>query len=117
MSLQHRELDGLALLTQYNPRGLFIVFEDLGYLMLAVAFLFAGAAMPRSIRPGASLRWTLTGAFLLAVASLLGLGWRYGTEMGLPFELAIISIDWIALAVVGILLSLFFRCLRRLQAA
>jgi len=117
MSLQHRELDGLALLTQYNPRGLFIAFEDLGYLLLAVAFLFAGAAMPRSIRPGVSLRWTLTGAFLLAVASLLGLGWRYRTEMGLPFELAMISIDWIALAVVGILLSLFFRCLRRLQAA
>lgn len=116
-SLQHRELDGIALLTQYNPRGLFIAFEDLGYLMLAVAFLFAGAAMPRSIRPGVSLRWTLVGASLLAFAAFLGLGWRNGTEMGLPFELAIISIDWIALVVVGILLSLFFRRARRLPAA
>jgi hypothetical protein len=81
-SLQHRELDGIALLTQYNPRGLFIAFEDLGYLMLVAAFLFAGAAMPRNIRPGVSLRWTLVGGSLMAFAAFVLIGWRFGPEMG-----------------------------------
>ncbi len=39
-SLAHREFEGVALLTQYNPHGLFIAIEGLGYLMLAAAFFF-----------------------------------------------------------------------------
>ena len=38
-SLLRGETAGLALFTQYNPHGLFIALEDLGYLALCVAFV------------------------------------------------------------------------------
>jgi len=108
-SLAHRELDGVALLTQYNPRGLFIALEDLGYLLIAVAFLPIAAAIPRSLRAGAALRWTLAVAFVLALIAFVSMALLFGLEMGLPFELAIISIVWIGLVVAGIESSLLFR--------
>lgn len=40
-SLQSGETEGLSLFTQYNPHGLFIAGEALGYLMMSVALLFA----------------------------------------------------------------------------
>ena len=40
-SLQSGETAGLSLFTQYNPHGIFITFEALGYPMMSVAFLFA----------------------------------------------------------------------------
>jgi hypothetical protein len=49
-SLRRGEADGLALFTQYNPHGLFIALEDLGYLALCVAFVFVGAAVPGATR-------------------------------------------------------------------
>ncbi len=107
-SLVHREMDGVALLTQYNRHGAFIALEDLGYLTLAAAFLFFGLAI-RGMRGGSSIRWTLEGAAILAFASFIFMAWRFGVEMALPFELAIISIDWIALAAAGILLTKLFQ--------
>lgn len=108
-SLAHRELEGIALLTQYNAHGIFIALEDLGYLLLAVAFLFTGLAIPRRIRPGVSLRWTLFTACALAFGAAAGMVLWLGTEAALALELAVIPIDWLTLVVAGILLSLFFR--------
>lgn len=108
-SLEHREMDGVALFTQYNPRGLFIAMEDLGYLFLAVAFAFLAAALPAGIRPATSLRWTLGVAALLVTIAFFGFAARFGVEMALPFELAVITVDWIALVVAGILLGVWFR--------
>ena len=59
-SLQAGETDGLSLFTQYDPHGLFIALEALGYSMLTVALLFAApvfsrrtsrARDPRAVRP------------------------------------------------------------------
>lgn len=108
-SLEHHEMGGVALLTQYNPRGLFIAMEDLGYLFLAMAFAFLAAALPLSIKPARSLRWTLGLAALLVTIAFLGFATRFGVDMALPFELAVITVDWIALAVAGILLGIWFR--------
>jgi hypothetical protein len=38
---------------------------------------------------------------------------RYGTEMALPFELAVITIVWIGLIPIGILMALWFRRARQ----
>ena len=67
--LEHHEVDGVALFTQYNPRGLFIAMEDLGYLFLTVAFAFLAAALPVTVRPARAIQWTLGLAALLVVAS------------------------------------------------
>ena len=37
-SILKGEMDGLALFSQYNPHGIFIALEDLGYLMMSLAF-------------------------------------------------------------------------------
>ena len=37
------ETEGFALLTQYNPHGVFIALEDLGYFLMGMAFVFLGA--------------------------------------------------------------------------
>ena len=44
-SLLKGETEGLSLVSQYNPHGVFIAFEDLGYALMSVAFLFCGAAL------------------------------------------------------------------------
>jgi hypothetical protein len=108
-SLEHHEMDAVALWTQYNPRGLFIAIEDLGYLFLAVAFAFLVAALPAGIRPASAIRWTLGIAAAMVVVAFGGFAARFGVEMALPFELAVITVDWIALVVAGILLSVWFR--------
>lgn len=41
-SLVRAETLGLTLFSQYNPHGLFIALEDLGYLMLSLAFSVRG---------------------------------------------------------------------------
>jgi hypothetical protein len=108
-SMDHHEMDGVALLTQYNPRGLFIAMEDLGYLLLTAAFAFLAAALPTGIRPAKAIRWTLGIAALLVAVAFGGLGAWFGVEMGLPFELAVITVDWIGLVVAGILMAVWFR--------
>ncbi len=61
------------------------------------------------VRPGPAIRWTLITASLLAIVAFLGMGLRFGVEMALPFELAVILIDWMALVIVGLQLSVFFK--------
>lgn len=108
-SLIHRELEGIALLTQYNARGVFIALENAGYLLLAIAFWPASVAVPQSIRPGSWLRWTFGMSFALVMVAFVGLALRFGPEMSLPFELAAILIVWVELVVASVQLSMFFK--------
>src|SRR5664279_5800780 len=38
-SLEKGQLDGWAILTQYNPNGVFIALEEIGYLLMSLVFL------------------------------------------------------------------------------
>jgi hypothetical protein len=49
----------LSLVSMYNPHGIFLALEDLGYLLMAVSFLFAGLAIARRARFGSAIRWIL----------------------------------------------------------
>ena len=105
-SLQAGETEGLALLTQYDPHGLFIALETLGYLAMAVAFLFAapvfaGAGAERAIRGVFVL------GFMLAAAAFAGLA-VLGQDL-VAFEVTVLMIDWTVLIVSGALLSVVFR--------
>lgn len=111
-SLVHGEMDGVAIFTQYNAHGIFIVLEDVGYLFLAIAFLLLGMAVPRSVRPGTVLRWTLLIAGSLSFVALAAFSVIFGLEMALPFELAIISIIWIGLSLSGVLFAFLFKRMR-----
>jgi hypothetical protein len=108
-SLRLGETSGLGLFTQYNPHGLFIALEDLGYLALSVAFVFTGAAFPGAGGLGRAIRWIAVAAGLLGFVSFVGMTWRFGLNLEYRFEVAIITITWTALLVLGILFAFFFR--------
>ena len=105
-SILSRETEGLSLFTQYNPHGLFVALESLGYLMMNVAFLFAAAVFAGG-RLERALRWLFVTSFVLAVGSFGGLSLlRYDIVI---FEVIIITINCILLIVSGALLSLLFK--------
>ncbi|TAK01297.1 MAG: hypothetical protein EPO36_06000 [Chloroflexota bacterium] len=105
-SLQAGETDGLSLLTQYNPHGLFIAGEALGYLAMSLALLFAAPVFAGG-RVERAIRWLFVGGFVLAVAALVWF-WIVGGDL-IAFEVSVLSINWIVLIAAGVLLSLVFR--------
>lgn len=108
-SLENGETDGIALLTQFNPHGLFIALEEIGYLLMGVSFVFVAPAISGDTRIEQALRWVLFLGFVLGMAALVGTTLAYGIRREYRFEVFMISIDWIVLIVAGILLSVVFR--------
>ena len=105
-SLQAGETDGLSLFTQYDPHGLFIALEALGYSMLTFALLFAapvftGGPVERMTR------WLFGLSFVLAVVAFVGLA-LLGHDL-VAFEVTVLLITWIVLIASGVLLSVVFR--------
>ena len=112
-SLVRGENEGLVLISQYNPHGIFIALEDLGYLMMSIAFLFTGAALGHATRLERAIGWIFTSAGTLAFASLIAMSWHFGFNLEYRFEVAIITISWATLLIEGALLNLYFwRCSR-----
>jgi hypothetical protein len=109
ISLMSGETEGITLLTQYNPHGIFIVLEELGYIMMSLSFLFAAPVFASRTRLESSIRWIFIGAFLLTVLAFTITTVNRGLDRQDSFEIAVISIDWLVLLVNGILLSLVFR--------
>jgi hypothetical protein len=108
-SIERGEMDGLSLLSQYNPHGLFIALESIGYSLMNVAFLAVSAVFAGRDAVTRALRWLLIGAFTLTVVFLLSLTIAYGDGLEYRFEIAVISISWITLVIASLLLGMFFR--------
>lgn len=105
-SILSGETAGLSLLTQYNPHGIFIALEGLGYLIMSVAFLFIAAVFGGG-RLERAIRWIFIAGFLLAVFSYAVLSiLKYDI---VAFEVTILTINWTVLIVNGVLLSILFR--------
>ena len=114
LSLMKGETEGIALLTQYNPNGLFIVLEELGYLLMGLSFVFFAPVFGGKTRLETAVRWIFIAGFLLGLAALALVSFRYGLERQDRFEIMVISIDGLVLLVNGILVGLVFR--RRLAS-
>ncbi len=108
VSLSNRETLGLPLLIQYNPHGVFIVLEELGYLLMSLSFLFIGLAIQARSRPARVVRWIFIIGFGLVLLSFAGVSILHGLERLDRFEVLAISIDWLTLIVNGILLGLLY---------
>jgi hypothetical protein len=108
-SLLRGETGGLGLFSQYNPHGVFIALEDLGYLTLCAAFAFLGIAFPSRRSLENFIRWTLIIAALLGLIAFVGMTWRFGPDIEYRFEVAIITITWICLLALGPMLVFYFR--------
>jgi len=105
-SLLTGETAGLSLFTEYNPHGIFIALEGVGYFMmsaalLSVAVVFSGGRLERAIRG------LFIASFVLALGFFVGLSWlKYDI---VAFEVAILTINWIVLIISGVLLNVLFR--------
>jgi hypothetical protein len=108
------ELDGLASLTQYNPHGVFIALEEAGYILMAVAFLFAALALSNESRLERAVRWLFVGGFVLVSVLFVALSLAYGYDVEYRFEVAAIAVDWVVLIVAATLLAVQYR--RRAEA-
>jgi hypothetical protein len=108
-SLLKGEPDGLSLWSMYNPHGIFIAFENVAYLLMAVSFVFLASALPRVGGVVRAARIVLVVAGALTVISLVALAVYYGRDLDYRFEVVAIGVDWLALIITGTLVALGFR--------
>lgn len=108
-SLVRGEADGIPLLSQFNPHGLFIALEEIGYLTMAAALGCAGFTFRGVSAAERALRWILPGGLCLGLAAFAFFQVKYGLEREYLFEIAIISISWLTLLAAGPLLVRVFR--------
>ena len=106
-SIINNETAGLALFSIYNPRGIPIAIESLGYLVLNTALLFLVPVIGGRSRLERAVRWLFVIGFVLVVGSFGAL-----TLAGFPivvFEVVAVTIDVAILIVSGVLLGLRFK--------
>lgn len=108
-SLLTRETDGIAILSQYNPHGLFIALEEIGYLLMSLSFICVAPVFPPTHRLHKALRVILASGFPAAIAGLALITIKYGIMREYIFEVMIISIVWLELIVASLLLATVFR--------
>jgi hypothetical protein len=109
ISLMQGETEGITMLTQYNPHGVFIVLEELGYILMSLSFLFLAPIFARRSRLEMAVRWIFAASPILMLLAFVPITISYGLDRQDRFEIAAISIDWLVLIVNGILLGIVFR--------
>ena len=108
-SLLAKESEGISLLTQYNPHGIFIALEELGYLLMSISLGLLAVALPGSTRLEGATRWVFGGAAVIMLVSLATILGIYGHQREYRFEIAAISIDWFALIIGASLMTAVYR--------
>ena len=109
ISLMSGETEGITLLTQYNAHGVFIVLEELGYLLMSLSFLFMAPVFVNKNRLESAIRWVFVISFFLTLIAFTLISFNYGLDRQDRFEVAVISIDWLVLIVNSVLLSIVFK--------
>ncbi len=116
-SLMNGETEGITLLTQYNPHGVFVALEELGYLMMSFSFLFIAPVFTSNNRIEYSIRWIFIIAFIMTIIAFALVTIKYGIVRKDRFEVMVISIDWLVLMTNGILTSIVFkRALKQIKS-
>lgn len=107
-SLLAGETEGIAMLSQYNPHGIFIILEEMGFMTMNISFFCLVPVFSKKGKPEKSLRLTFIISFILMLLSFLAITASFGINREYRFEVAIISITWIELIITGILFSAYF---------
>jgi hypothetical protein len=110
-SLVAGETEGIALLTQFNPHGIFIVLEEIGFILMIVSFV----ALAPALHQHKALQWTVIIGFILSLVALVLVSIQYGIEREYRFEVMVISITWIEVIVVSVMLAVKFRKGRKIS--
>lgn len=115
-ALLNGELDGLVIISQYNPHGVFIALEEFGFLLAGLAFCFLAFTLG-STKLERAARWVLLASSALVVGSFAGLSFAFGFGIEYRYEVAAIAIVWLTLTIVGGLLAFVFARPESQQAA
>jgi hypothetical protein len=109
-SLVRGEVEGgLSLLSQYNPHGIFIALEDLGYPTMLASFVLVGLALNPGSGLERGLRRVLILSGTLGVMAFVLLVGLLGRHLEYWYELVGLSLSWTVLAATGVLASLLLR--------
>ena len=107
-ALLRGETEGLSVWSQYNPHGIFIALENLGYASMALALLLLGLVLRAGKGHGpiraASWVFTIAGAATLVLLPVLAAAYR--SSLDYQFEVFSLLITWLALIGGGLALSL-----------
>lgn len=116
-SLVLGEVQELSLWSSYNPHGIFILLEDLGYLLMGTAFLFIGLSLNSAGKFERFLRWLFIVGGVATLSAFIVFVAIYGFFIEYRFEVAAIVITWGVLIVGGLVFALWFRVAAQVQAA
>ncbi len=108
-SLSAGQTEGISLLTQYNPQGLFIALEEIGFLLMSFSFLFLIPLIPAEGTRARVVRWLFGAGFVVSGLAFVAIAIAFGFDRQDRFEIVVISVTWLVLIVNGVLLSLVFR--------
>jgi hypothetical protein len=108
-SLLNGEANGISILTQYNPHGIFIALEEIGFLFMSISFISILPVFRTTKKLERAIRRVLIASFILSCISFILIYILYGIHREYRFEVIIISINWITLIIAGVLLCMLFK--------
>ncbi len=108
-SLEKGQLDGWAMLTMYNPDGVFIALEELGYLLMSLALFVLAPVFGQPNKVERLLRWLFVSSFAAVAGALVAVSVARGVDRGYLLEVIVITIVWTTLIVAGPLVALVLR--------
>lgn len=108
-SLGAGETEGLPLLIQYNPHGLFIALEELGYFAMSLSLALASVALAGTGRAWAASRWLFRLPLPIVVVATAWFWLAHGVDRQDRLEIVILSVCWLALIANGFVLAFAFR--------
>jgi hypothetical protein len=101
------ETEGLSPWSQYNPHGIFIALENVGYGLLNFAFVFVGAAMVGTAQKLCrTAGWVFVCGGALVLAGLVLYSAIYRIHLDYRFEVAAIGVTWLVLIAAPVLFSI-----------
>lgn len=103
------EADGISLLTQYNPHGIYIALEELGYLLMSASLACMAPTLSSATRLERVVRWLFVGGLVISLAALVWFLVQYGHGREYLFEVAVISIVWLTLIPGAFMMAAVFR--------
>lgn len=111
-SLLNGENEGISLISQFNPHGIFIASEEIGFLLMTLALFFTFPAFSPVNKLLKAIRIVLMAGFPLAILAFVLISLNYGIKREYMFEIAVISIVWIELIISSILICIHFKRIR-----
>ena len=108
-SLEKGQLDGWSMLTMYNPNGVFIALEELGYILMSLALAVLAPVFLQKNKVERTIRWLFVASFAAVVGALIAVSATRGVDRGDVFEIIVITLVWTTLIVAGPLVAVVFR--------